>query len=467
MARGRTSIAALGRLLATSTAPTYAVDEQQRFVFANPALAAWLGTEIEPLLGQPCEYHAQFPEGDPRLVVSGLCPPPEAFRGRRLTGVVGCRNAAGQYVRRRAEFLPLPLAASLLGGVLGVLAPNDLTETAPVDDEPARWHQLLRVQREQLEARFRIDQLVGDSPAARRLREQVQLAAATRARVVVCGPPGSGREHVTRTIHLARANSDRSNPARDVPHLVPVACALFDGELIHSTIMAVLRQSPPSDTYPQTTLLLLEVDRLAPDGQQELAAFLAVPGFRLPILATARRSLAACARDGQIAPELAHALTTLEIELPPLCERHEDVPLLIQQFVEVANARSGRMLGGFLPEATDRMLLYSWPQNLDELATVVREACERAEGPHVKPSDLPSHVLLAAGALAHPPRRDEPLVLDEYLEQTEKELIRRALKRSRNNRSRAARLLGISRPRLLRRIEQLGLQADDGREPSN
>jgi DNA-binding NtrC family response regulator len=109
---------------------------------------------------------------------------------------------------------------------------------------------------------------------------------------------------------------------------------------------------------------------------------------------------------------------------------------------------------------------YAWPGNLDELARVVAEAHRRVEGPQVGAGDLPDRIRLAAEAAAYPPRPEETIVLDEFLAGVERELIRRALAQAKGNKAKAARLLGMTRPRLYRRLVQLGLEGDSGSSDS-
>jgi DNA-binding NtrC family response regulator len=139
------------------------------------------------------------------------------------------------------------------------------------------------------------------------------------------------------------------------------------------------------------------------------------------------------------------------------------LPLLAQCFLEENNARGGKQLGGFSPQALDRLDAYVWPGNGDELAKVVAEAWAHAEGPLVQAADLPPRLALAAEPAGHPRRKDETIVLDEFLEQIQRELIGRAMQRSRGNKAKAARLLGLTRPRLYRRLLQLGMAVDHGR----
>ena len=105
---------------------------------------------------------------------------------------------------------------------------------------------------------------------------------------------------------------------------------------------------------------------------------------------------------------------------------------------------------------------YHWPGNLDELALAVREAHAQAAGTAITPRDLPKRIHLAADAARWPRRPDQPIDLVQTLQRVETELINRALERAKGNKSRAAELLGLTRPRLYRRLVQLGLSGEDG-----
>ncbi|MBW8884216.1 MAG: sigma 54-interacting transcriptional regulator, partial [Planctomycetia bacterium] len=281
--------------------------------------------------------------------------------------------------------------------------------------------------------------------------KQVALAAEARARVLIVGPPGSGREHVARTIHYAQ-NSASIGP------LIPISCPLVDAEQMQAALANVIRKQHDSPTERSPAALLLDVDRLRPDAQQELAGFLHLPKIELHTLATARVPLARLVAKGKFSRDLAYDLSTLTIKLPPLSARRDDIPLLAQHFLEEANA-SERQLSGFQAAAIELLASLPWAGNLDELAEAVRAACAKAAGPRVVLADLPDWVHLAHDAAAHPPRDEEPIQLDAFLAEIEKELLARALKKTRGNKSKAAALLGLSRPRLLRRLAQLGLIA--------
>jgi DNA-binding NtrC family response regulator len=160
--------------------------------------------------------------------------------------------------------------------------------------------------------------------------------------------------------------------------------------------------------------------------------------------------------------DLAFALSTLVIEIPPLAARPEDVPLLSQHFVEKYNSQANRQVSGLMPETLDALALYPWPENVDELAEVVSHGCRAATGSWIEPRHLPDKIRWANQTVAHPPRDDEAVVLDAVLEEVERELFVRALRRAKGNKTKAAHLLGLSRARFHRRWEYFERSPRDG-----
>jgi DNA-binding NtrC family response regulator len=456
----------LARLLEASQQPIYVLDEQREILFCNTACAAWAGTTSEALIGQTCNYHSAAEANDPAAVAARLCPPPDVFSGGIRRGQVASLDTAGQLILRAAEFVPL--SAERAGALLVIVSPADLPPSpagAPVSVElaPAELHAELQRLRRQFAGRYALDRLFGPSPSSVKVRAQVQLAAAAPASVLVVGPPGSGKIHVAKAIHYRQ-------PAGKLPGLLPIACAALDPELLVSTLGAQLARSEAGREDSFGTLLLQDVDALPLEIQPQLLQMLR-PVRALRLIATACRAPADLVAESQFSGELAALLSTLTIELVPLVDRIDDLPLLAQAFLEDLNATGDAQIGGFSPEALDLLAGYHWPGNLDELAAMVRDSHNRAArirggdqkgpGTEITPRDLPERIHLAAAAARWPRREEEPIDLDEVLGRLEAELINRALGQAKGNKSRAAELLGLTRPRFYRRLIQLGLAGED------
>lgn len=231
---------------------------------------------------------------------------------------------------------------------------------------------------------------------------------------------------------------------------------LQDAETLQAAFRTLSRKRSDADER-NPAILLRDVGQLPEAAQQELLGFLRLPGFEVRSLATSRLSLAGLVKHGKLASDLAALLGTLEIRVPPLKQRPEDVPPLAQLFLERSNAIAGKELSGFVPEAVEQLVAYDWPENVDEVRQVVEEACQRAIGPWILASDLGERLRGNWANLVHPRRKGETIDLDAFLADVERDLLQRALAEARGNKSEASRMLGVSRPRLLRRLVQLGL----------
>ena len=276
--------------------------------------------------------------------------------------------------------------------------------------------------------RYRADLLLGESAAARRIRAQVELAAASRASVLIFGPTGSGREHVAQTIHWMTAGD---SGARCAPGLLAVER--------RSTAVDSGRDRPPRLRPPARrpgSLVLGDVDQLSLDVQAALLAVAGRPGRRLAADRHGPAGLEDLVRHGEFREDLAGLLSTIVIELPPLVRRREDLPYFAQFFLEEANAAGPRQVAGFTAEALDRLDAYPWPGNSDELARVVTEAHGRAAGPQITVADLPQRIHWATDEAGHPRRKEESIVLDDFLGRVERELIGRALARAKGTKPR-------------------------------
>ena len=458
MARVRSKATELARLLNSADRPVYVLDDEQTLVFCNAACLDWVGQIADELHGLRCGYHSSREVTEVEAVGAGLCPPPAAFAGEETSGIVLSIRADGRLHHRRARFIPVGGSPGEVVGLIVLVDPEDLPDddVAAVPpradrDEDARLHQRLQEFHHRMAGRYTPERLVGDSPPARRARAQVAVAAETRASVLLVGPPGSGRQQAARTIHFGPG-------AEAAGALVPLACSVLGGDLIGSTVKALAAKDPRPDRPGRSSLLLNDADQIPEGVQAELAAVLSERSFPLRLMATAGRSPLELAGQGEYRRDLAVLLGTIVIELVPLVERREDLPLLAQLLLEEINARSEKQIAGFSQEAMDRLDAYTWPGNVDELARMVAESHARAETARIGVADLPDRLHLAADAAAHPRKTEETVVLDDLLGRIEREVVGRALAKAKGNKTRAAKLLGLTRPRLYRRMVQLGLE---------
>jgi DNA-binding NtrC family response regulator len=477
----------LAKLLDASGRPVYAVDPLRQIVFCNAALADWLGLAPQQIVGRDVEYHSEpvdRPAAGPGAPgpLPGLCPPPRAMAGERSAGTVSCIARDGRLLHRRADFIPLEAAAGdsrkragAAGGVLVVLDQDDLSTAelaAELSDEATtdELHRAIRRFRRTQADQYAIETLLGTSAAMRKVRAQVAAAAASGANVLVRGPRGSGRSHVARAVHYKTPDAGR---------LMPLDCELLSEDLLRRRLDS-LRGTDADQHRP--TLLLLSLERLSEPLASQLLRAVAAKSFSARVVATicdpsGQAATADEAVDvptaelaGEVDPQLCDLVSTITIRLPRLVDRLEDLPILAQSFLETSNQGSPKQIGSVSAQALELLALYPWPGELDELRQMMASAHEACEGHEIRPADLPAVVRHAARAASLPRRQTERIVLDKLLASIEKELLLRALGQAGGNKTEAARLLGVSRPRLYRRLEQLGLAGEaaaDGPSPDD
>lgn len=454
MSPPRRQITALAKLLDRSSQPIYALDEQWRIVYCNQPCLRWVACEQEELLGRRCTFRSGHDVHAGDAIAAGLCPPPDAAEAPISSGIVSCLRPDGQLSRRGAVFLALASNNEPLG-LLAIVAAGETTKLFSLPGEAnraaesRRLHEELRDLHRQLRVRHRVEPILGPSPHARRLRKQVEAAAELASDVVLVGPVGSGRKTLAGTIHYGGA------PQAAGP-FIPLPCADVDADVMESTIQALAGAHEAGRGRP--SLLLEDVDRLSPDAQRALWRLTRRDDFPFRLLCTAESRPAELAAAGQFREDLAAHLSTFVIDVPPLARRRDDIPHLAQAVLERRNTNAPRQFTGFEPETLDVLVEYPWPGNFDELRWAIDRACQRAPGPLIAAESLPRKIRWARDDAVQPPADREAICLPDFLAQVECELIERALRLAKGNKSQAARLLGLNRPKLYRRLIQLGLE---------
>lgn len=440
MPAARSAKSVLFRALTDAAAPAWFVDRQMKLLWANDALGRWTGVEPQELIGQTCVWQTSL-EGSPtRNVLNALCPPPHALDGPAVEfRVSNARDEGANTLHAVALAFGRDSDAVVL-----VVCGNEGTEsdeTGASDEFDSRelHRAIARMQRESA-SRIPIDMVTGRSAAAIRVRRQMEIVAQTGSTAIILGPPGSGRRRIAQVIHFA------GEPALAGP-LVPIDCGAGDAESIQEVIKNLYREHRRWPDEPLGRLLLRDIDQLPEAGQRELRGFLQLPDFRLPMLATGSPE----ARD-HLDPELWMKLSTVVIELPSLSQRREDLAYLLQATLEQGNGAGVPQFSGFERAAMDCLTRYDWPGELAELVEVVESARKQGGPPVIRFNDLPSHVRIAVRSAGTKNDQESTIDLDRFLADVELELIGRAVAAAGGNKAQAARLLGISRGRLLRRL---------------
>lgn len=439
-------------LLHLSGEPIFLLGPSGRFVYVNPAWEALTGCPAaEVVQRDPGEARDENPSS---ALLDCFRAPSEAIDGSPCSTIGLLRTPDGQRFWRRLEFWPhrdregRPL---FLFGVVREL------EEAPIAPESlsSRLRTELWQARERLIERLGTDSLIGLGPSHRRLVEQIDAAAMTSSPALIVGPPGSGKRQVARTIHQ-RGNGP-SAP------FVPIDCAALSPDMIDRELFGPIPGRVPGPLRlalaEGSTLLLTDLLELPRDVQATLAEAIASPNRpKVRILATTSGDPEEAVREGRLRDDLYFLLSTFVIRLSPLRERLAELPVLAQHFLDRANRKDGPRRFGFHPEAVEILLRYDWPGNLSELGRVVEYAHAKANSDTIGAEHLPATIQGHLGSAYLPPRPSpEQFPLDAMLERLEKRLIERALRSARGNKSLASKMLHISRTRLHRRIQELGL----------
>lgn len=306
----------------------------------------------------------------------------------------------------------------------------------------------------------------GASPSAVRLRGQISIAATTRQPFAIVGPSGCGGEVIAHLIHARSSTgvtggSGSGGGANDGAFVV-VDMPLMDAELLEATLSpaaAHLAGNPPG----AVTLLLRGVDESPIEIQNGVIEFAARWGESLRLIGLFRSEVAVGLIAGKVSTAMGLAMNLLEIRIDPLASRTADLPMIATALVDRRHA-AGEGLGERLGRAaTDRLLDYPWPENFDELDAALRQAVAVSRSAVIGAEDLPL-AIRTYRPRANPPRAVIAEGLDESLRRFEFERISAAVETCGGNRSEAARRLGISRARLIRRLGETaaGREADDG-----
>ncbi|HZY84185.1 MAG TPA: sigma 54-interacting transcriptional regulator [Gemmataceae bacterium] len=428
-----------------SPEPLFLLDRRQRLLFVNRAWEEATGVPSAQAHLLRCRRHRPAAADDPaeQVLEHALTPPAEVLRGapgkaRRLL--------PGRGDARRwwdVEFFPFALGGTAGGrAVLGRIIPIPADTPAATTPLPERLVAL----RERQAGRHGPELLTTAVPAVRRLAEQVRLAAQVSAPVLFVGEPGTGKRTLARATHFLGPGRERAFAALDCERLPPAAVAgLLFGERGADQRAAL------------GTVYLREPSRLPRELQLHLCERLAAGGEGPRVLAGCAAPPTEEVRAGRLLEELACALGVLVLEVPPLRERRDDLPLLVERLLERAGAGREAPLRGVTASAWELLRGYSWPGNLRELCAALAGAVERCQGERIDAEHLPAPLRLAQSVAETPGPVERALPLEELLLEAERNLIRMALRRSGGNQARAARLLRVWPSKLSRRIKELKL----------
>jgi two-component system response regulator HydG len=336
--------------------------------------------------------------------------------------------------------------------------------------EHTRLREENRMLRESLGRQFDSQNIIGKSPAMIKLLETVAQVAPSEATVLISGESGTGKELIAGAIHF---NSLR----KDGP-FVKINCAAITETLLESELFghekgaftgADRRKEGRFSQANRGTLLLDEVSEMSLMMQVKLLRALQEREFNrvggettiqvdVRVIAATNKNLLELINAGAFREDLYYRLNVVELAVPPLTKRKEDIPLLAQHFLEMFAAKNQKEIKGFTPQAMDNLIRYDWPGNVRELMNAVERGVVLARSPYLNEADflfLRDSVPSDDECLNGPD--DLSIEGDAPLEKIEKTAILRTLEATGGNKSEAARRLGITRKTLHKKLKTYGV----------
>ena len=353
------------------------------------------------------------------------------------------------------DFLPKPFSLDHLMTVV-----NKALELRTLRDEN-------RQLKEQLGRRYEFDNIIGRSTQMQEIFATILRVAPSRATVLLAGESGVGKDLIARAIHY-------HSPRRDRP-FVKINCTALPENLMESELFgyekgaftgANMSKAGKFEQADSGTVMLDEIGDVPGNIQVKLLRVLQEREVErlgsnktlhidVRVIAATNRDLRAALEDGTFREDLYYRLNVVPIEIPPLRDRKEDIPYLVRFFVDKLARENGGHVRSITDAAIDKLMQYSWPGNVREIENVIERSIVMTTGDKLDADDIRLDMNLRPRAQAGEMALPEGMSLDAY----EQELIRNALKQANNNKSQAARLLGLTRNSLRYRLTQMGIES--------
>jgi len=331
--------------------------------------------------------------------------------------------------------------------------------------------------RSQLEERYRFEGIVGRSQPMRRLFQMLETVAGTPSTILITGETGTGKELVARAIH--------HNSARNKHRFVALNCGAIPETLLETELFghergaftgAVATRHGRLEQAHQGTLFLDEIGTMSASLQAKLLRALQEREFErvgggqpirvnVRVIAATNSDLDQMVDDGTFRKDLFYRLNVIPIHLPPLRERREDIPLLVQSFLHKLGQEQQppRVEVTFSQEAMRQLMAFDWPGNIRQLENIVERALTMTPGrAQIDVGDLPEEMQgdSSSSSTIDVVLPEDGMELQRYLQDVERQLIRLALERTGGNKHQAAQLLGIKRTTLVEKAKRLEPESD-------
>jgi DNA-binding NtrC family response regulator len=312
--------------------------------------------------------------------------------------------------------------------------------------------------------------MIGNSPEMRKIYGIIEQAAPTGASILITGESGTGKELVAQTVH-------QLSPRAQYP-FVAINCAAIPETLLESEIFghekgaftgAADRRQGCFELADRGTLFLDEIGEMTPATQVKLLRVLQERKFRrlggrteqsvdVRVIAATNVDPQEAVQNGRLREDLYYRLNVFALRLPPLRERREDLPLLVQAFITEFNTRNQKSIQGVEPQAMRILEQHQWPGNVRELRNVIERATILAPGPMIEAKHLPPTFVSEPAAAAPPQQPQMALAPGTTVEEAERRLILMTLAHTNDNKTRAAEILGISLKTLHNKLNKLRLR---------
>lgn len=435
----------------------FVLNSQRRLVFFNVGCERLTGWTPADVLGRVCDYLSESNASDPSSLLAVLTPPAAVWSGQTTTVPMHLIRRESGSVTCNIHFYPLTDLEQKVQAALGIIQPT--THSVPSDQVTIsqRMHAELAALRQSLRQQYSESSLIAQTPAMRRVLGQLKLAQQSALPLLMIGEEGTGRQFMARQIHLASDFGRRS--------FVPLDCRRLPAEQLEATFQR-MSTAQHLEALQTGTVYLNHVEALPRDIQRMVLKMIGSRSATTPrVIAAAHRHLEPLVESGDFLVELQLALTSLSIIVPPLRNRLDDLPHLSQFFLEEGNRGQPRQIDGFQNDVWLQFRRYDWPGNVRELRAVVMEARDACTGSMIETGQLPFWFRSGVDRQSiGTTTRNRAQPLDPLLQQIEREQIELALAEARQNKAKAAEILGITRPRLYRRMEILGILDDESEE---
>ncbi len=374
-----------------------------------------------------------------------------------MTGYGSIKNAVEAMKYGAADYITKPFDTNELLMTVGKIA-----KLSGLEEEVYRL-------RSELREKYCFENIVGTSDNMRLVYEKIEVARKTNSAVLICGQSGTGKELVAKAIHY--------NGLRASKPFVPVNCAAMPKELMESELFghkkgaftgALSDSSGLFRAADGGTLFLDEIVEMPYGSQAKLLRALQEKRIRpigqaqevpadVRVIASTNQDVEEAIRKNKFRKDLYYRLNVIRIELPPLRERLDDIPSLVQHFIAKFNGVFQRTVKGISNGALDVLARYHWPGNVRELEGTIEHAFAFGNTETIDKSNLPAYITECA-IKADSRRQPVGEAGVSTLFETERELLVRALRVASGNKTQAAQLLGVSRPRLYKMIQRHGIQ---------